>query len=132
MRAALKTIGGEMESNHRLLVQDLLIEWAKWQSYQSGVVKGYPMETPFYRMMRSTAVRDAMISDEVAVSVDRAVAALDKRSPTLAKVLRMNYLNHDGYSAIGREIKESRDEVKRMLRQAETAIEYTLEPENIW
>ncbi len=82
-----------MESTYSGLTRSLLMEWARWKWYQSGEVRGYAREVPFYRLMRGASVGGPVITDDQAERVDRAVSRLSQRCPDQAEVIRMYYLD---------------------------------------
>jgi len=118
-----------MESTYSRAVRGLLTEWAIWHHYQSGEVKGYPTRTPFDRM-RGGGARSALIADIDAEKVDRAVARLDQRCPDQAGVLKLYYLEGMSIDTIRVKLRISRPDATQTLRQAETAVEWILDPLN--
>jgi len=67
----------------------MLIERASWHHYQSGEVKGYPTAIPTERL-RGSSVKSALITDDAAVKVDKAVAKLCRRSPEQCELRVVN------------------------------------------
>jgi hypothetical protein len=122
-----------MESNHGRLVSSLLSEWAKWRHYQSGEVRGYPTAIPTERL-RGSSVSSALIMDSQAEVVDRAVAKLAARCPDQGTVLKLYYLERPNLGWVGDRVTDQygrrigRQAATVKLRQAESAIEWILEP----
>lgn len=127
MNAALKTTGAVMDSNHRIATQLLLEQWTRWRYYQSGEVKGYPREVPFYRMMRGTAVSSPHISDDTAQRVDYAVTRLSDRCPDQGQIVKLRYLDGKPPATIARELHIGETRARQLLAQGEYAIEWILE-----
>lgn len=115
------------ESTYQLKTQTLLEEWAKWRYYQSGEVRGYPREVPFYRLMRGTAVSSPIITDEVGERVDAAVTRLCNRCPDQGQAIKMRYLQGHNSGSIGREMKIGETSARQLLKSGETAIEWILD-----
>jgi len=126
MNAAIK-IGGGMESSNYLATQLLLEQWARWRYYQSGEVKGYPREVPFYRMMRGTGVSQPYITDETGERVDYAVTRLSERCPDQGQAIKARYLDGDSPAKIGRALYIGETRAREILRQGVTAIEWIME-----
>lgn len=116
-----------MESNHRIATQILLEQWARWRYYQSGEVRGYPREVPFYRMMRSGAVSSPHITDETAQRVDYAVTRLSDRCPDQGAVVKLRYLDGKTPSRIARELHIGETRARQLLAQGEYAVEWIIE-----
>lgn len=121
------TKGIYMESNHLLATQLLLEQWARWRYYQSGEVKGYPREVPFYRMMRGSGVSSPHITDEVAERVDYAVTRLCDRCPDQGQAVKLRYLEGDSPAKIGRVLCVGETRARELLRQGVTALDWILE-----
>lgn len=115
-----------MESSYARVTQGLLAEWARWHYYRSGEVRGYPHEVPFYRLFRAGGIREALVTDEEAERIDRAVAKLSARCPDQAAVLKLYYLEGMTIQTIARKTGY-RTRAAQLLRQAETAIEWILD-----
>lgn len=117
-------------------VQQQLMEWARWRRSGHGVNLGYPSVTPFYRMSRKgrATVKAATIKDELALSIDRAVSALKKRSEGLSDrrwdCLTMSYLDGKSDAVIARELRTSRESVKVARRAAESWVEALIDVES--
>lgn len=116
-----------MESNHLLATQLLLEQWARWRYYQSGEVKGYPREVPFYRLMRGTGVSAPYITDEQGEKIDYAVTRLCDRCPDQGQAIKLRYLEGDSPGKIGRVLGVGETRARDILRQAYTAIDWLLE-----
>ncbi len=128
MNQAVKiTEGRGMESSHLLATQLLLEQWARWRFYQSGEVKGYPREVPFYRMMRGTAVSQPHITDEMGERIDYAVTRLTDRCPEQGEAIKLRYLEGDSPGKIGRTLGVGETRAREILRQGYTAIEWILD-----
>ena len=134
--ATLLKKGAKMESNHTRLVRSLLSEWAKWHHVQSGQVRGYPTEIPTERL-RGSSVSSLLILDIQAEVVDRAVSRLAGRCKDQADILKLYYLDGISLTGMSRAYKKQsgkyidRQAATVKLRQAESAIEWILEPEII-
>lgn len=116
-----------MESTHYLSTQLLLEQWARWRYYQSGEVKGYPREVPFYRMMRGTSVSQPYITDEAGERVDYAVTRLCDRCPDQGQAIKSRYLDGESPAKIGRSLGIGETRARELLRQGVVAIEWILE-----
>lgn len=116
-----------MESNHARYTRSLLAEWAKWRYYQSGEVKGFPHEVPFYRLFRGASVGGPVITDDQAEKVDSAVSRLMQRCPDQGSVLALYYLESMPPLKIGKRLDYGETRVRELLKQAENAIEWILD-----
>ena len=116
-----------MESNHSRATRSLLIEWARWRDYQSGEVKGFPGEVPFYRMMRGSSVSGPLITDDTAERVDSAVSRLTNRCPDQGAVLTLYYRDYKSIPDICKSQKIGETRARELLRTAENAIEWILD-----
>jgi len=116
-----------MESNHRIATQILLEQWARWRYYQSGEVRGYPREVPFYRMMRSGAVSSPHITDEQAQRVDAAVGRLSARCPDQGQCIRLRYLDGKSLRFIATALAVPKTRAEDLLKQGVLAIEWIIE-----
>mgnify|MGYP003531419792 FL=1 len=119
--------GADMESNHRIATQILLEQWARWRYYQSGEVKGYPREVPFYRMMRGTGVSSSYITDAAGERVDYAVARLCDRCPDQGQIIKLRYLDGKPPARIARELFIGETRARQLLAQGELGIEWSLD-----
>lgn len=127
MSLAITTTGYGMESNHQLATQLLLEQWARWRYYQSGDVKGYPREVPFYRLMRGTAVSAPHITDSTGERIDYAVARLCDRCPDQGGAIKARYLEGHSTARIGRLMHIPETRARELLRQGVTAVSWILE-----
>jgi len=116
-------------------IQQHLMEWARWRRSGHGVNVGYPSVTPFYRMSRKghATVKAATIGDDLALSIDKAVSALKKRSEGLSDMrwdaLTMSYLDGKSDSEIARDLRTSRESVKVARRAGESWVEALIDEE---
>ena len=104
------------------MIQDLLLEWARWHREGSGNI-GFPSRTAFDRL-RGSSVPTPNITDDVAMIVDGAVSRLRLRNPDQALVLTEYYLKGKSLGVIARKARSSRQTMAMTLRRAETAIEW--------
>jgi Phage antitermination protein Q len=116
-----------MESNHLLATQLLLEQWARWRHLNSGEVRGYPREVPFYRMMRGTAISQPYITDVMGEQVDGAVTRLCNRCPDQGEAVKLRYLEGHSPGKIGRQIGVGETKARDLLRCGVIAIEWILE-----
>lgn len=117
-RAALK-----METTE---TQWKLREWARWRLIQSGVAQGFSNATPIRKMFGGSVV-DAMISDLEAERIDRAVCELARRNQNQHLVLVLHYVEELPVQTVASRCGISYELARRLIAQAETAIEYLLE-----
>jgi hypothetical protein len=115
------------EPDRVLSTQFKLEQWARWRDYQTGEVKGYPREVPFYRLMRGTAVSAPMITDSLGERVDYAVTRLCARCPDQGQAIKLRYLDGHNPGRIGREMKTGETKARELLRAGESAIEWILD-----
>ncbi|MFT5766758.1 MAG: hypothetical protein ACI9DH_000577 [Halioglobus sp.] len=110
-------------------VSGLLTEWARWRQVNNGADVGYPHQTTFARFMKPTGganVKPAIIDDEQAERVDRAVSRLKRRCDDgdyRYEVLTDSYLLGKQDHIIGERLKMSRSSVVGIRRAAENFIE---------
>jgi len=116
-----------MESNHRIATQILLEQWARWRYYQSGEVKGYPREVPFYRLMRGASVSGSILTDEQAQRVDAAVGRLSARCPDQGQCIRLRYLDGKSLRFIATEMGIPKTRAEDLLKSGVLAVEWVLE-----
>ena len=112
-------------------VQDRLAEWGRWH-HSSGIHLGDPTEAAFNRMSRQgrASVRMAMITDDDALWVDKAVSELKLRSHGVDyrwEVLVRCYLWNQSQSAIARRLKLSRHTIRELLIAAENWVDARLD-----
>jgi hypothetical protein len=112
-----------MESTYQIKIQSMLEQWAIWTSQQSGEVKGYPREVPFYRMMRGASVSAPSVSDFLGELVDGAVTSLSQTYPQEGKAIKLRYLEGMSHKRMGREIGVSETRARELQRQGERYIE---------
>ena len=124
------TRGVGMESNHLLATQLMLEQWARWRYYQSGEVKGFPREVPFYRMMRGTGVSAPYITDDMGERVDYAVTRLCDRCPDQGQAIKARYLDGDSPARIGRALGIGETRARELLKQGVGAVSWILECAN--
>jgi len=119
--------GACMESNHRLNTQLLLEGWALWRYYQSGEVKGYPREVPFYRLMRGASVSGSILTDEQAQRVDAAVGRLSARCPDQGQCIRLRYLDGKSLRFIATALDVPKTRAEDLLKSGVLAVEWILD-----
>lgn len=102
----------------------LLQQWARWAwRHKLG---GYPSMTPF-RRMAGGIVSSPMITDNVALQVDQAIAQLKKREPDIGRVVSRYYLHGGNMSEVLRRSKVSRRVAMQLLNAGIAWIDATLE-----
>jgi len=111
----------------RVSAQLLLEQWGRWRYYQSGEVKGYPREVPFYRMMRGSGVSAPYITDDMGELVDYAVTRLTHRCPDQGQAIKLRYLDGESPATIGRKLSVGETKARELLRQGVTAIEWIID-----
>jgi len=116
-----------MDSNYRLNTQMLLEQWAIWRYYQSGEVRGYPREVPFYRMMRGASVSQPHITDEQGQRVDAAVARLSARCADQGQCVRLRYLEGKSLRFIATALHIPKTRAEDLLKQGVLAVEWILD-----
>lgn len=126
MNAAIK-IGGGMESTYIRVTCSLLAAWAQNRHRESGEVKGYPPEVPFYRLIRGSSVGGLPITDEQYDRVDAAVSKLCHRCPDQGEALKLSYLDHMPNKKIGERLDVGETRARELVRQAENAVDWILE-----
>jgi len=112
-----------MESTYRIKIQTMLESWAKWTFQQSGEVRGYPREVPFYRMMRGASVSSPDVPDELGEKVDAAVSRLCHAYPNEGEAIKLRYLEGNSHKTIGRAIRVSETTAGDLIRAGERFIE---------
>jgi DNA-directed RNA polymerase specialized sigma24 family protein len=108
-------------------VQWKLVEWARWRHAGAGVNIGYPTQTPFRRLLGGS-VATAMIADEEGEKIDRAVSRLLDRCRDQGEVLVLYYVEGMTVQTVARKQRLSYEHARRLLAQAETAIDYMITP----
>ena len=117
-----------MESTYQVKIQTMLEQWAKWQGQQSGEVKGFPREVPFYRMMRGASVSAPSIPDSVGEVVDGAVSRLCHVYPQEGEAIKLRYLEGNSHKTIGRALRVSETTAGDLIRAGERYIEGAIDP----
>jgi len=117
-----------MESTYKIKIQTMLESWAQWMRYQSGEVKGYPREVPFYRMMRGASVGAPSIPDTVGEAVDGAVSKLCHAYPNEGEAIKLRYLEGNSHKTIGRALHVSETTAGDLIRSGERFIEGAIDP----
>ena len=93
----------------------LLEQWARWSNVNPGLSLAYPNATPFRRLL-GTTVPSALISDEEAEMVDRAVAKLLCRHPQMGKVVALYYLSGCNVSWVAKAMGIYRQKANELLQ----------------
>jgi Phage antitermination protein Q len=129
-RAVLVTIrtGACVESKYQIKIQSMLEQWAIWTSQQSGAVRGYPREVPFYRMMRGASVSAPSIPDSIGEAVDGAVSKLCHVYPSEGEAIKLRYLEGNSHKTIGRALRVSETTAGDLIRSGERYIEGAIDP----
>jgi DNA-directed RNA polymerase specialized sigma24 family protein len=117
-----------MESTYQIKIQSMLEQWALWTSQQSGEVKGYPREVPFYRMMRGASVSAPAVADSVGEAVDGAVSRLCQVYPPEGEAIKLRYLEGNSHKTIGRALRVSETTAGDLIRAGERYIEGAIDP----
>jgi len=111
----------------QLATQVLLEQWGLMCNRQTGEVKGYPPEVPFYRMMRGTAVSMPWITDSDWDRVDYAVRRLSQRCPDQGAIIKLRYVEYLPPAKIARKIRCGETAARQELSRAVEAIKWILE-----
>jgi DNA-directed RNA polymerase specialized sigma24 family protein len=117
-----------MESTYRIKIQSMLEQWAIWQGQQSGEVKGYAREVPFYRLMRGASVSSPSIPDSIGEQVDGAVSKLCHAWPQEGEAIKLRYLEGSSHKTIGRALRVSETTAGDLIRSGERYIEGAIDP----
>lgn len=137
--AVIQPEGGMVgvEKSGRREIQDLLTAWARWRRIDSGANIGYASQTNFARHIKSTGswlTKDALITDDMAGLVDRAVSRLRvrcSRGDHRYDVLTDYYILDMSDSAIGRRLRIDRRTVISARHAAESWVESHIDNE-LW
>lgn len=79
----------------------LLEQWARWARFNPSLSLGYPVITPFARLLGST-LPSSVISDVVAMRVDGAVARLNRRDGDMGQAVVLYYFRGGNVSWVAR------------------------------
>jgi len=112
-----------MEGTYQLKVEAWLHSWVIWRYQQSGEVKGFPREVPFYRMMRGASVSAPAVDDAIGERVDGAVSSLCQNYPDEGTAIKLRYLEGMSHKTIGRALRVSETRARELQRQGERYVE---------
>jgi len=110
--------------------EDLLTHWGRWSRQQVGISR---CTSPSYVLMRDNVEQtgglpDADITDDDALMIDRFVALMGRRKPTMADCIRVYYRGMDKTMAeVGKELGLARLKVRELIIAGHAFIEGCLE-----
>jgi len=93
----------------------LLEQWARWSRINPSPSLRLPSITPYRRLLGST-LPSPVISDEMAMQVDGAVARLVQRDSETGHALVLYYFNGGNVSGVARNLRKPRWRVDVLIR----------------
>ena len=109
--------------SERPKIVDLLREWGRWE--RSGGGPGLDI-TPQSVFGLGSTVKQATITDEAALGVNRAVAELGMRRPATREVIYYVYVWGKTTGSVAKDVKMSRTTVRGLLQSGEAWLEARL------
>ena len=98
----------------------LLDAWGSWSKTKNNL--GYSSVMGAIADMAQPATRKIKrtfyITDDIGLAVDRAITALEHRSPQLAQTIKLYYLAGLTFEAISKQISVGREKASKLLKEA--------------
>ncbi|WP_016955507.1 antiterminator Q family protein [Catenovulum agarivorans] len=98
----------------------LLDAWGNWSKTRNNL--GYSSVMGAIVDMGQTSgrrlCRTMRITDDIGLAVDRAITALEHRSPQLAQTIKLYYLAGLTFEAISKQISVGREKAAKLLKEA--------------